>query len=328
MNRLLKTEEERLQTLYAKLKEAKHSEPIGFSAQLARLSYQILQLERKLRIQDPVKQYECIGVMMEHAYYMKTEQKDRHVAKRTFEQILQLDRHNPEANYRYAFLHYEDEEWVAAIRYFKASLFDNSSDFPLAQDQIVKANLFISYCAMMLTKESMRAAEGLKTDDLLVTEGVSIDELSSRVKTLLAQSEYRLLSSKGEKFISKERYEKLEADVELGALWLDMTSEPPSVKSGDRCREISRQNGILLKKLLLKSAQGEALSLAEITGYQEEAIADSHDVSWGSYRKKIQRINEKLCEIGFLEQLIKVIPGTQSYKVKACEFAIIEYDAK
>ncbi|WP_262176606.1 tetratricopeptide repeat protein [Saccharococcus sp. Marseille-Q5394] len=327
MNRVLLTDEERLQALYKKLRESRRSGPIGFSAPLAQLSYRILQLERKLKIHDPVRRYDCIGIMMEQAYYMKTEQKDRHVAKLTFEQILRLDPHNPEANYRYAFLHYEDGEWVKAIRFFKAAIQDNSSDFPLAKDQIVKANLFISYCAMMLVKESMRTVEDLKSDKKLDTEGVSIDELTANVKTLLAQTEYRLVSNEGEEFISKVRYEELESNVESGAIWLDMTLDQPYVKSGYQSKEISRLNGILLKRLLLKSAKQETLALAEISGYQEEFVAESHDVSWENYRQKIRRLNQRLSDVGLPVQFIQHVTGTQSYKIEPCKFSIIENEA-
>lgn len=328
MYRVRVSDEERLQQLYDNYQEAKRNEPFGFSAKLAQLSYQILKQERKMHIDNPDKRYECIGVMLEHAYYMKTDLKDRAVAKRTFADILKVDRSNAEANYRYAFLYYEDRDWIKAIEFFRASLVDKSSDFPLADDQVVKANLFISYCATMLVRESMRAADSLMNDELLETEGISIDELSENVKMLLDEKEYRLISNEGVSFISKKRYEELENNLKPGEVWLDITAEQPYVENGCYSKVLSRQNASLLIRLLVKSGNKEALSLLEITGYQEELIADSLDISWDSYRQKIRRLNQKLEEIGLPSPFIKHVAGTQSYHIESCPFFIVERDAQ
>ncbi|MHC8515885.1 tetratricopeptide repeat protein [Sporosarcina sp. ITBMC105] len=328
MSRRLLTDKVRLEELYAKELELKRTEPIGSSPLLAHLSYQILLLEKKLKISNPDRQFDCIGIMIEHAYYMKMEQKDRHVAKKTFQQILRLDRYNPEANYRYAFLHYEEDDWIKAIQYFQAALLENDSNFPLSSDQVMKANLFISYCAMMIVKESIHTVNELKSDELMETEGISIEELSDNVKDLLSQSEYKIIRNEGESFISQTHYEELESIVESDAIWLDLTLDQPYIKSGNRSIEISRQNGLLLKRLLLKSAKQEGLALTEITGYQDEFLANSIDISWDNYRQKVRRINERLRTIGLPSPFIQHVTGKHSYRIEPCTFSIIEYDAK
>ncbi|MFD1928848.1 tetratricopeptide repeat protein [Sporosarcina siberiensis] len=328
MNRLKVTGEKRLQELYGKLKEARRNEPFGFNAHLAQLAFQILDLERKLKIDNPDKQNDFIGIMLEHAFYMKTDRKDPYVAKQTFQQILRIDPHNAEANYRYAFLHYKDGNWTKAISFFKESILHSSPDFPLAEDQVVKAHLFISYSAMMLVKESMRAVDDLQPEESLETEGISIDQLSADVKALLALKEYRLNSNTGEEFISRDRYKELESNVSPGDVWVDLTVEEPYIQSGDLSIRISHQLGNLLKRLLLKSAKQEALPLYELIGNQEEMFHDSEDFNWDNYRQKIRRVKQKLVEVGLPERFIQSVRGTQSYRIEPCTFFIIQHDAE
>ncbi|MDW0115025.1 hypothetical protein QT711_17835 [Sporosarcina saromensis] len=60
MSRRLLTDKERLEELYAKELELKRTQPIGSSPLLAHLSYQILLLEKKLKISNPDRQFVCI----------------------------------------------------------------------------------------------------------------------------------------------------------------------------------------------------------------------------------------------------------------------------
>ena len=77
MIRTNKSNEEKLKELNAKLKEAKRKEPLEINATIADLSYRILMLKRSLRIAMPDEENRLIGSMLEHAYLMKTERRDR-----------------------------------------------------------------------------------------------------------------------------------------------------------------------------------------------------------------------------------------------------------
>lgn len=321
--------EQRLAALREQLKEVKQRDSDGDNPFITHLSFQIIKLEKSLHILQPEDQNSVIGNMMEYAYEMKTQQKDRRVAKDTFKKILQFDSKNPDANYRYAFLHYEEGDWMTAITHFQKATLDDNEDFPLSDDQLVKAHLFMSYCAVKFAKESMCVADQLlEGEDDLVAEGISIDDLSSKLKTMLDNTELRLFSRQGEKLISKQEYEALQSTIDEYALLLDLTSNTSFVKKGSHSKEISRQNSVLLKQLLLKSIDDDALLLSEIMGYQEEEIANIHDVNWASYRQKVSRINSRLVDIGFPPRLIKSIPRTYSCKIEPVNFYIVQFDAK
>lgn len=323
-----RSREEDLEELTQKLKETQEKESKGFNSQIANLCSQILRIKKSMRILVSEEQFKLIGLMMEHAYDMKTGRRDRVVAKYVFEKILKLEPRNPEANYRYAFLFYQDGNWIKAINHFQLAMQNNDSEFPLSDDQITKANLFIGYCSVMLAKESMKLAEELSIESgELMSEGISIDKLSKKLKGMLDSAEFILYTNNDEKLISKEEYEELMLKNSNNELLLDIAASKPFLKNGDREVNISEYNAKLLKRLLLKGAKAEVLSLADLTVYQEEAISDSHNISWENYRQKVRRINQKLVDVG-LRKLIKVVPNTTGYIIDHINFHIIQYDAQ
>ncbi|WP_172372205.1 tetratricopeptide repeat protein [Sporosarcina jiandibaonis] len=329
MIRTNKSKEEKLEELNARLKEAHLEEPLGINATIADLSYRILVLKRSLRIAIPDEENQLIGSMIEHAYMMKTEQRDRNVAKHTFEKILRIEPRNPEANYRYAFLYYEDGNWIRAINHFKQAVQYDDPDFPLAKDQIIKANLFVGYCSIMLAKESIAIADRLSGEVVKTPPGeISIDELTRRLKGELDSNKFLLITNNDKKLISEEEYKEIESIIDRNSLLLDFTTDKPFVQSGEYSNEISIQLARLLKMLLLRSVNDQSLSLAEINGYQEESISDVMHVTWDNYRQKISLINQKLKRVGLPDNVIENIPKRKSYKVSDINYYIVQYDAK
>ena len=95
-----KSREEKLEELYSELNVEQLKAPLEINARIAELSHRIILLKKSLKISMPEEQHRLIGSMIEHAYVMKTEKRDRYVAKNTFEKILKIEPNNPEANYR------------------------------------------------------------------------------------------------------------------------------------------------------------------------------------------------------------------------------------
>ncbi|MHA6260029.1 tetratricopeptide repeat protein [Sporosarcina sp. CAU 1771] len=146
-NQKKQSNEERLKEITLLLNEEKQKTPLEFTARIADLSRKMVRIKKVMGILTQEEQDQLVRSMMAYAFHMKTgEHKDRYAAKTTFEQILKIDPKNAEANYRYAFLYYEDRDWIQAINHFNKALQDEDSAFPLWDDQLIKAHLFICYC--------------------------------------------------------------------------------------------------------------------------------------------------------------------------------------
>lgn len=321
------TVEERLEELTGKLEEARKKEPLGFNYKIADLSAQVLKYKKMLRILEEEEKNHLLGLMIEYAYYMKTDQRDERAARNSFEKILSIDPSNPEAHYRYAYLHYEERRWSKAIQHFEKAAHVVESEFPLSEDQKIKAHLFISYCSAHLAKNSLIEAEKLLgQEEAPESEGISIEELALNIKGMLDNQEYRLLTDSDERLLSKQAYETMVESIDHNQLVLDLTTNEPYIKYQQSSCEVSFQLAVLLKKLLL--AKGKGLSLADVTGFQDESIAEVHDITWENYRQKISRLNKKLTEVGLPEKLINKVPTIKAYQISNLHYFIFQFDAK
>lgn len=321
------TREEQLEEMTRKLTEAQQKDPNRFDAHIAQLSFRILRLKKSMRIVDEDEQYRLIGLLMEHAYYLKTDVRDRTAAKDTFKKILQIHPDNQEANYRYAFLYYEERNWSAAIQYFQQATKMVDEDFRLSDDQIIKAHLFIGYCSTMLANESMKQAESLMGEgEAPSAQGISIEELTFKLKNMLASKEFMFMTKEEHTLISREEYEEFVEEIEDDVVLLDLTTNAYEVQFGGMSCELSLQQAFLLKKLLL--AHSDGLSLADITGYQEESISESQEISWDNYRQMIRRLKQKLTRIGLSEGFITLGSIPRSYQIVDVNYSIVQYDAK
>jgi len=281
------SKEEFLEILKQRLHEENQENPSSFTARKAEFSRKLITVKKSMGILIHDELHRYIGDMMENAFYLKTEEhRDENSAMKAFEQILNIDAQIAEANYRYGFLLHKKRNWTKAIHHFNRAVNSKDVDFPLTDDQIIKAHLFIGYCSVELAKESMEQADHLfKDSQKLSYEGISIDELSMKLKNKLMNLEYNLTTHEGTRSISMSEYEAFESSIDMSALLLNFVEGEPFIQKGNKNRKISRHNAILLKKLLLKSIKGERLSLMDISGYQEEIVANSHDISWDSYRQ-------------------------------------------
>ena len=155
-----------------------------------------------------------IKELMSHAFHIKSDvYQDRNIAETQYKNILKLDRDNPEAAYRYAFLQYDKNKWLMAITHFQnaiqAQTYPRGNiNFPLSEDQIIKAKLYIGYCAAQIAKEALNEANRLNKESLaLPVEGISIEKLLDNLKAELNKTEFMMITNNGERGISKDEYE-------------------------------------------------------------------------------------------------------------------------
>ncbi|MCZ2259871.1 hypothetical protein [Sporosarcina sp. G11-34] len=219
-NNKKQSNEERLKEITQLLKAEKQKDPFKFTARIADLSRQKIRLKKSLDILTQEEQDKLIRSMMDYAFHMKTgTNKDRYAVKNTFGQVLKINPRNAEANYRYAFLHYEDRNWIKAINYFDKALHDDDSAFPLWDDQLIKAHLFIVYCSIELAKASMKVADGLSEESNVgSSSGISVEALSMKLQEKLAGTEFVLLSNEDRRMISKNEYEEFTNNHRLTAV--------------------------------------------------------------------------------------------------------------
>ena len=151
-----------------------------------------------------------IKELMSHAFHVKSDvYQDRYIAETQYKNILKLDRENPEASYRYAFLQYDKNNWLIAITHFQNAIKAQTNprrniNFPLSEDQIIKAKLYIGYCAAQIAKEALNEANTLNKESLaLPVEGISIEKLLDNLKAELNKTEFMMITNKKKKEFQK-----------------------------------------------------------------------------------------------------------------------------
>ena len=83
-------------------------------------------------------------------------------------------------------------------------------NYPLSKDQIIKAQLYIGYCAAQLAKDTLNEANTLNKESLeLPVEGISIEQLLNNLKAEINKTEFMIITNNGDRGISKVEYERL-----------------------------------------------------------------------------------------------------------------------
>ena len=213
-----------------------------------------------------------IKELMSHAFHVKSDvYQDRNIAETQYKNILELDRENPEASYRYAFLQYDKNNWLIAITHFQdaiqAQTYPRGNiNFPLSEDQIIKAKLYIGYCAAQIAKEALNEANRLNKESLaLPVEGISIEKLLDNLKAELNKTEFMMITNNGERGISKDEYERLLDNLEGEQLILSFVEDRPFIQRGeDAGNPLTGTLSDLLKQLLIMSKKNLPLSLNDL----------------------------------------------------------------
>ena len=152
------------------------------SARVKNKQKEIDRFKFRANIFNDSEKVEYIKGLMEIAFHAKSDiVQDINVAEVQYKSILKIDKENPEANYRYAFIKYQKRCWIEAINYFqKAQEIHRKGvlNFPLTEDQYIKSKLFIGYCAAQLAKEAIKEAATLEEGILnMEVKGISIEDL-------------------------------------------------------------------------------------------------------------------------------------------------------
>lgn len=263
-----------------------------------------------------------IKEMMSHAFHMKSDvYQDRSIAVAQYKNILKIDRENPEAFYRYAFLQYDKKNWLEAIIHFQKAIKAQTNSkrnikFPLSVDQLIKAQLYIGYCAAQLAKDTLIEANTLNKKSLaLPVEGISIEQLLNNLKAEIKKTEFMMITNNGESGISKVEYEKLLDNLDGEQLVLSFVEDRPFIQRGeDAGNPLTGTLSVLLKQLLLVSKKDLPLSLNDL---------DELGLKWNTYSQRVVRLNAALHESGYERTLIKAIPGRERYKIEKLDFYIV-----
>ena len=266
-----------------------------------------------------------IKEMMSHAFHIKSDvYQDRYIAETQYKKILEIDRENPEAAYRYAFLQYDKNNWLIAITYFQDAIKAQANprrniNFPLSEDQIIKAKLYIGYCAAQIAKEALNEANTLNKESLaLPVEGISIEKLLENLKSELNKTEFMMITKEKEKGISREEYYDLIDNLEEEQLVLSFVDAEPFIQKGeDSVVTMSGTFSILLKELLLKSKRNLFLSQEGMLGINEAEIKEN------SYSQQVSRLNAELRKCGYAKTLITKKRNDPGYKIEPLDFYII-----
>ncbi len=317
---------EEIKRLQEKISKLQEEAGYGVNASIAGLSFQLLRKNKLVGVLDAEEQASLIDYLMEYAYVMKTGQKDRHVAKSTFEKILRLDPGNLVANYRYGFLMYEERKWILAIQHFMKVVQGKDDDNILTADQKIKAHLFIGYCAASIAQEAGKQADILmENENELEAEGISIEDLKEKMDSQLKKREFSIHSNAHHQFVSANEYHQVMDHWDREQLVLDLTTDEYFIRFKEKCR-ITYQQAILLKSLLIGGEEG--LPLSEIFELQSNVLDMSDDKLWTNYRQKIRRLNLKLQEAGLWDKRIENIPDARSYRLLDVNYLVFDYEAR
>ena len=155
----------------------------------------------------------------------------------------------------------------------------------MSEDQIIKAKLYIGYCAAQIAKEALNEANTLNKESLaLPVEGISIEKLLDNLKAELNKTEFMMITKDKEKGISREEYDNLIDNLEEEQLILSFVDAKPFIQKGeDSVVPISGTLSILLKELLLRSKRNLFLSQEEMIGMNEVEIKEN------SYSQRVSR---------------------------------------
>ena len=244
---------------------------------------------------------------MSYAFYIKTESdKNQEAAKHEFKSILTLHQNNSSAHYRLGFIFYKEKNWLRAIRHFDAAICLNlkSDLFELEDDQLVKANLFISYCALQQAHESMEEANILQQDigELTNYHGVKIEDISRQIKQKLSRTEFILNTNGVQEQVSKKECDELVDHRNPNHLYLYFSDNTIMLYGLNETR-ISKTYADYLKYLL---ENGSAESPIKLNRFPLEFDSETNQdlVSPGTVKTNISRLRHVLRVAGFNDILL------------------------
>ena len=287
--------EDRIADMKSKIEEEKKLHPDSFSSKTSLFIKKLLRFNRRVKSLTEEETTNYIEQLMNYAFYLKMESnKSQHIAKDEFEEILALRVNNSSAQYRLGFIYYKEEEWIKAINHFDTAIQLNgrSGILELSDDQLIKANQFISYCALKQAHESLNDATVLQEDIGKLTDyqGVSIEELSKRIKQQLMESEYVLVTNGVKEKVSKAMCEELIDCRKENHLFLYF-SEGDIMLYGEHETKITKTYADYLKYLLERSSSTVPVKVDEFPLEFDTAMTDQETIKPGTVKTNISLLD-------------------------------------
>ena len=312
---------EKLEQLELQLIEEKKNEiNIG---RVSNMEERINRLKYTFDIFNEKEKTSYIKELMSHAFHIKSDvYQDRNVAETQYKNILKLNRDNPEAAYRYAFLQYDKNKWLVAITHFQHAIKSQTYprrniNFPLSEDQIIKAKLYIGYCAAQIAKEALNEANTLNKESLaLPVEGISIEKLLDNLKAELNKTEFMMITKEKEKGISKEEYYDLIDNLEEEQLVLSFVDAEPFIQKGDSVVTMSGTLSIL-RSYCYEVKGTYSCPKRKCLGLMRRRLRRI------SYSQQVSRLNAELRKCGYAKTLITKKRNDPGYKIESLDFYII-----
>ena len=311
---------ERLNEIKQQIKEEKSKHPDGHSNVLSNLNKKLLSVGKTQLSED--EKNNAIDTLMNYAYYIKMEATaDSSIAKNEFSAILKINPVNAAANYRLGFIYYKKHEWFNAITHFHKAIeyHPKNEHFELEVDQLIKAELFISYCSLRLAFDSLKQASKLKKTygDVLVPEGISIEKLAEKIEMTLKKSEYILIENGKQQHVSKIQCENIAERQPRGHVFLYF-SDSEIYLFGHAVTTLSKKRANYLKFLLENSSLDKPIKAKDISTDLEDTLITENTITAGHLRTIVSRLNDSFEKVGYCNAIVNqngyYIPNI-SYKI-------------
>ena len=292
---------ERLNEIKQKIQEEKSKHPDGHSHVLSNLNKKLLSVGKTLLTED--EKNNAIDTLMNYAYYIKMEAKaDPYMAEKEFSAILQINPVNAAAQYRLGFIRYKNHDWFNAINHFHKAIeyHPKNEHFELEVDQLIKAEMFISYCSLRLAFKSLKQSSILKKTygDVLAPEGISIEDLAEKIEMTLKQSEYILIENGKRQHVSKMQCENLAERQPVGHIFLYF-SDSEIYLFGNEVTTLTKKRANYLKFLLENSSLEKPVRAKDISTDLEDTLITEGTITPGHLRTIISRLNDSFEKVGY-----------------------------
>ncbi|RUL50810.1 hypothetical protein [Lysinibacillus antri] len=240
------------------------------------------------------------------------EKKKRELRNR-FVKILKKDKKNAEVRYRFGMFLMDYKEYSQAIKHFEEAIKVHDKvrcTFPLEKAQLLKAHMFIGYCAGKLIKGSLEKVEELNIEEAsmdynLKVEGRDIYEVLMMLEN--ASEHYTAYQNGKKRILSLEEYLQYKAGLHGNTILISFVEKETFIKVGQYEK---RNVPADLAALLL--FQLETIFKKGIVTYDDLRFEYESTKTWATHRRYVSRINElaKLSEEDENEKVFTIPQGT------------------
>ena len=255
--------------------------------------------------------------------------KERELRKR-FTETIKNDKKNAEVLYRYGFFLMDRGEYSKAIRRFEEALDVNERrdcSFPLEKAQMLKAHMFIGFCAGQLLKQSLEKAESLNIEDTMFDYDLNVEgkSLEDVLQMLKKESEHYVAIINGEKrIISLNEYLQYKGGSKGKVLLISFVETDVTIKMGNyQAKKVPEQSSELLRYML-----DMILKKGYVT-YDDVRFDFGSTLSWDTLRRNVNRTYEYIDTKESVQKVFELSKGTfseqhpQSYQLATTNYIIV-----